>query len=97
MLDDIQKLTRNKMCINSSDDAILENYHKVLQHYIGLFDRINTINYDGPYIKLAQKDGGKKRKSTKKNKSIKKKKSAKKNKSAKKEEISKKEYFIKNY
>ena len=58
MLDDIQKITRNKTCINASDDAILENYYRVLQHYIGLFDRINNINYDGPYIKLVQRERG---------------------------------------
>lgn len=57
MLDDIQRLTHNKTCINSSDDAILANYHRVLQHYTGLFDRINTVNYDGPYIKLVQRGG----------------------------------------
>ena len=51
MLSDLQRLTRNKTCINSADDTILSNYHRVLQHYIRLFDRINNINYDGPYIK----------------------------------------------
>jgi hypothetical protein len=66
MLDDIQRLTHNKTCINQADESILENYHKVLQHYIGLFDRINEINYDGPYIKLLQK-GGKYKKRTNKN------------------------------
>jgi hypothetical protein len=60
MLDDIQRLTRNKTCINSSDDAVLENYYRVLQHYTSLFDRINNINYDGPYIKLVQRGGNKK-------------------------------------
>ena len=60
MLDDIQRLTRNKRCINPADDVILANYHRVLEHYIGLFDRINTINYDGPYIKLIQRGGTKK-------------------------------------
>jgi len=64
MLADIQRLTHNKMCINSEDNSKLENYHRVLQHYINLFDRINSINYDGPYIKMVQM-GGKKYKNNK--------------------------------
>jgi hypothetical protein len=87
MLDDIQRLTHNKTCINIADDVILENYHRVLQHYIDLFDKINNINYDGPYIKLVRKGGknkliknnksriknnNKKKRKTKKNKKIKK-------------------------
>jgi len=77
MLDDIQRLTHNKTCINIADDAILENYHRVLQHYIGLFDKINNINYDGPYIKLVRKGGtnklikNNKKRTTKNNKKIK--------------------------
>ena len=73
MLSDLQRLTRNKTCINSADDAILSNYHRVLQHYIRLFDRINTVNYDGPYIKNVQieKGGTKKSKINKNKKSIK--------------------------
>jgi hypothetical protein len=59
MLEHIQRLTQNKICINTADDAVLENYYRILQHYIGLFDKINNINYDGPYIKLLQiKSGG---------------------------------------
>ena len=58
MLSDLQKLTRNKTCINSADDSTLENYHRVLQHYIRLFDRINNVNYDGPYIKNIQIEKG---------------------------------------
>ena len=58
MLSDLQRLTRNKTCINSADDSILSNYHRVLQHYIKLFDRINNINYDGPYIKNIQIEKG---------------------------------------
>ena len=64
MLADIQRLTHNKMCINPEDDSKLENYHRVLQHYINMFDRINFINYDGPYIKIIQR-GGKKNKTRK--------------------------------
>lgn len=68
MLHDIQRLTHNKICVNIADDAILENYYKVLQHYIGLFDRINNINYDGPYIKLIKKGGTNKLRLNKKSK-----------------------------
>jgi len=60
MLSDLQKLTRNKRCINSDDAIVFENYYKVLQHYVGLFDRINTVNYDGPYVKNITKGGGSK-------------------------------------
>ena len=81
MLSDLQRLTRNKMCINSADDAILANYHRVLQHYIGLFERTNTVNYDGPYIKNVQIEKGGTKKSIKRNKkSIKNKKLIKRNK-----------------
>lgn len=66
MLSDLQRLTRNKTCINSADDAILVNYHRVLQHYIEIFDRINSVNYDGPYIKLLKKGGSNKLKKNKK-------------------------------
>jgi hypothetical protein len=84
MLDDIQRLTRNKMCINATDDAILENYYRVLQHYIGLFDRINNINYDGPYIKNIQiEKGGTNKKSRKNKKSLKSNKKSLKNKKTK--------------
>ena len=69
MLSDLQKITRNKVCINSADDVILANYHRVLQHYIGLFDRINTVNYDGPYIKNIQIEKGGTNKSLKNKKS----------------------------
>ena len=79
MLADIQRLTHNKMCINPEDDSKLENYHRVLQHYINMFDRINFINYDGPYIKIIQR-GGKKNKT---NKTKIKKKKIKKNKTRK--------------
>ena len=71
MLSDLQRLTRNKTCINSHDDTILVNYHRVLQHYIELFDRINRVNYDGPYIKLLQRGGIKKSRRNKTKKRIK--------------------------
>jgi 5'-3' exonuclease len=45
MLDDIQRLTHNKTCINIADDAILENYHRILQHYTSLFDKINNVSF----------------------------------------------------
>ena len=84
MLSDLQRLTRNKTCINSADDAILENYHRVLQHYIKLFDRINTVNYDGPYIKNIQIEKGGTNKFKKNKKTRINKKSRKNNKSRKK-------------
>ena len=34
------------------------------RNYINMFDRINFINYDGPYIKIIQR-GGKKNKTRK--------------------------------
>jgi hypothetical protein len=78
MLTDIQRLTHNKICINTEQDSTLENYHRVLQHYTNMFDRINFINYDGPYIKIIQR-GGKKNKTRKyKNKKSKKSKKSKK-------------------
>ena len=80
MLSDLQRLTRNKTCINHADDAILENYHRALQHYIGLFDRINRVNYDGPYIKNIQIEKGGTKKSRKNNKKRINKKSRKNNK-----------------
>ena len=85
MLSDLQRLTRNKMCINSADDAILANYHRVLQHYIGLFDRTNTVNYDGPYIKNVriEKGGANKNKKSIKNKNKKSIKNKNKNKNKK--------------
>jgi hypothetical protein len=58
MLSDIKKLTYNKVCANTSDYAILENYSITLQNYIKQFDEFSTINYDGPYIKNIQTNGG---------------------------------------
>ena len=51
MLSDIQRLTKDKKCINERNGNTLENYHRILTQYIKMFDRVVSINYDGPYIK----------------------------------------------